>query len=63
MQRLTRWLTTLTFVFAVTGCGGGGGGGSEPPVVNPPPATATAQLTVSVFDTLGRAVPVGALAH
>ena len=56
MQRLTRWLTTLTFVFAVTGCGGGGGGGSEPPVVNPPPATATAQLTVSVFDTLGRAV-------
>jgi hypothetical protein len=33
MQRLTRWLTTLTFAFAMVACGGGsdGGGGANQP--------------------------------
>lgn len=35
MQRLTRWLTTLTFAFAMAGCGGGGGG-NNPPLASGP---------------------------
>jgi hypothetical protein len=35
-MRLTPWLTSLTFVFAMVACGGGGGGGGNSPLANGP---------------------------
>lgn len=55
MQRLLRWLTTLTFMFAIAACGGGGAGGG-----NPPAGVLAGDPAVAALPALARMGPLAA---
>ena len=60
--RTARAAFLIIAVLSLSACGGGGGGGSNngqgtaPPPPPPPPPATSAQVSVTVFDTLGRFV-------
>ena len=60
-MRTIRCFIALAWFGLIAACGGGGGDSTAPPVGPPPAPAASADLTVTVADTLGRFVDAAAV--